>query len=369
MKSRRRTNEDNKTFMKKLRWGILSTANIARKNWSAILHSGNSVVAAVASRDVERSRQFISECQREGAFGTAPVALGSYEELIASKDVDAVYVPLPTGLRKEWVLRAAAAGKHVLCEKPCGINEDDVREMADACHKHRVQFMDGVMFMHNPRLDRVREILEDGTSVGQIRRMMSIFCFRMGEDVFDSNVRVHSQLEPAGSLGDLGWYCIRFALWAMHWRLPREVSGRVLSSGGSTRSHSPVPIDFSGEMVFDAETSVGFFSSFQTEYQQWFNVAGTKGYLHIPDFVHPLSQEEPFFQVNAGNITVKCASTGTSTGVRYASQEANMIRNFVNQVQSGKLNDDWPQIALKTQQVMDACLKSARDQSRSIALS
>jgi predicted dehydrogenase len=72
--------------------------------------------------------------------------------------VDAVYIPLPTGLRKEWVLRAAAAGKHVLCEKPCGLSLAEVREMTDACRENRVQFMDGVMFMHNPRMRRLREL-------------------------------------------------------------------------------------------------------------------------------------------------------------------------------------------------------------------
>ena len=105
--------------MKKLRFGFLSTANIGRKNWKAIFNSGNCVVSAVASREVKKSREFIRACQREFPFATEPAAFGSYEELLASPSVDAVYIPLPTGLRKEWVLRAAAAGKHVVCEKPC----------------------------------------------------------------------------------------------------------------------------------------------------------------------------------------------------------------------------------------------------------
>ncbi len=119
--------------MSKLRIGYLSTANIGRQNWKAVFNSGNCVVSAVASRDVKRSRQYIREGQREFPFAAEPSALGSYEELIASPNVDAVYIPLPTGLRKEWVLRAAAAGKHVICEKPCGVRLADVREMADAC--------------------------------------------------------------------------------------------------------------------------------------------------------------------------------------------------------------------------------------------
>ncbi|HTR43246.1 MAG TPA: Gfo/Idh/MocA family oxidoreductase, partial [Pseudomonadales bacterium] len=130
--------------MKKIRFGFLSTANIGRKNWKSILASGNSVVSAVASRDEAKSRKFVAEMQKEAPFEEKPEAFGSYEELIESPNVDAVYMPMPTGLRKEWVLRAAAAGKHILCEKPCGVNAAEVQEMISACKKNHVQFMDGV---------------------------------------------------------------------------------------------------------------------------------------------------------------------------------------------------------------------------------
>ena len=112
--------------MKKLRIGFLSTAGIGKKNWKAIFHSGNCAVTAVASRDAAKSRRFIDECQREFAFAGTPRAFGSYEELIASPEVDAVYIPLPTGLRKEFVLRSAAAGKHILCEKPCAVSAGEL---------------------------------------------------------------------------------------------------------------------------------------------------------------------------------------------------------------------------------------------------
>jgi predicted dehydrogenase len=95
--------------------------------------------------------------------------------------VDAVYVPLPTGLRKEWVVRAAKAGKHVVCEKPCAVNAVILEEMLSACRKNNVQFMDGVMFMHSQRLARVRETLDDGASVGQIKRIVVAIQFsRLG---------------------------------------------------------------------------------------------------------------------------------------------------------------------------------------------
>src|SRR5687768_9586982 len=126
---------------KKLRWGILGAANIARKNWQALRNSGNSVVTAVASRDLRRAQQFIADCHSCVPMEVPVKAFGSYESLLKEGDIDAVYIPLPTGLRKEWVLRAAAAGKHVVCEKPCAITNEDLYEMIEACRRHNVQFM------------------------------------------------------------------------------------------------------------------------------------------------------------------------------------------------------------------------------------
>ena len=355
--------------MNKLRWGILSTAGIARKNWCAIHDSGNSIVTAVASRDAARSRKFIEECQQEKKFEPAPAALGSYEELIRSKNVDAIYIPLPTGLRKEWVLRAAAAGKHVLCEKPCGLSLADVREMTAACENNRVQFMDGVMFMHNPRMARMREALDDGKSIGQIKRIMSVFSFSTEEDFFQANIRVHSQLEPAGCLGDLGWYCIRYALWAMNWELPREVTGKTLSARGNRLSPDAAPTDFSGELIFDRDISMGFYCSFRAQYQNWVHVGGAKGYLRLADFVHPASVHEPSFELNQTEVRVKaCDCAAQHSDSRAMAQDTQMIRNFANQAASGKLNADWPMWALKTQQITDACLNSAHNGGRPVSL-
>ncbi len=346
--------------MKKLRIGFLSTANIGRKNWKAIFNSRNCVVSAVASRDLDKSRKFIDDCSREVAFETTPVALGSYEELLASKSVDAVYIPLPTALRKEFVVRAAQNGKHVICEKPCATSAAELDEMIFACKKHSVQFMDGVMFMHGPRMARVREILDDGESVGQIRRISSAFSFYVGEDFFRDNIRVNGALEPAGCLGDLGWYCIRFALWTMNWRLPREVAGKILS-----QSAASAPTEFSAELVYDGGASSGFYCSFLAAKQQWVQVSGQKGWLRLPDFIHPFDSYEPAFEVNEKFVTVtsdvKCPP-GVDPFVQghATAHDARMWRNFANQIFLGKLNDDWPMWSAKTQKVMEACHESAR---------
>src|SRR5262245_35676723 len=121
--------------MNKLRWGILGAARIARKNWKAIRHSGNSVITAVASRDLNRARTFVEECQRFEPFERPPEALDSYERLLSLPNVDAVYIPLPTKLRKEWIVRAAKAGKHILSEKPCAVSATDMEDILAACRK------------------------------------------------------------------------------------------------------------------------------------------------------------------------------------------------------------------------------------------
>jgi predicted dehydrogenase len=363
----------------KLRWGFLSTAHIARKNWKAIRNAGNSTVVAVASRDLERSRRFIAECQAEAPMEPPPRALGSYEELLALKDVDAVYIPLPTGLRNEWVIRAAEAGKHIVCEKPCATSVADLRTVLEACRRHRVQFMDGVMFMHSRRLDAIRDVLNDQKSIGELKRVTSAFCFPGNEEFFASNIRVNSALEPFGCLGDLGWYDIRLALWLMKEQLPRRVTGRILKEVAGPNSPAPVPAEFSGELLFADGVSSGFYCSFVTHNEQWATVSGTKGYLCMPDFVLPFFGHETSFDVNQAVFHVAGCDFNMEAHWRHlavpeysnsheTAQETNLFRNFADQVRSGKLNEAWPEIALRTQQVMVACFESARADSRPVDL-
>lgn len=359
------------------RWGILGTANIARKNWQAIRDAGNATLVAVASRDAARSAKFIAECQADVPFATAPEAVGSYEALIAHSGIDAVYIPLPTGLRKEWVIRAANAGKHVLAEKPAGSSAADVSEMIAACERNRVQFMDGVMFMHSRRLSRLRAILDDGVSVGRLRRMSMQFSFAGDEAFLRGDIRTDSQLEPFGCLGDVGWYCIRMALWAMRGELPLRVTGRTDTACGRT---SPgVPAEFSGELLFANGISAAFHCSFVAGNAEWVNFSGTKGYVYVSDFILPFAglnmrigiTNSDFritncrFEMHEGRQEVTIDEPPNNAP---GSQESLMFRTFSDRVLSGKPDPYWPEIALKTQQVMDACLRSARKESEPVSL-
>ncbi len=361
------------------RWGILSTATIARKNWAAIFNSGNAIVTAVASRDESRSQNYINENQASVAFDPAPKAIGSYEALLASDDVDAVYIPLPTGLRKEWVIKAAEAGKHVMCEKPCGVTGDDLEEMIAACQNAGVQFMDGVMFMHSSRLPVMRSVLDDGEVVGQIKRIATQFSFCAPEDFLTGNIRMHSDLEPMGCLGDLGWYTARFSLWAMNYAMPKEVVGRMLSSTGRMDSPDAVPTEFSAELLWENGVSASFYNSFLTENQQLAHISGTKGYLTLDDFVLPFFGNEIGFETNNTVFDVNgCDFVMQGHKRRHVlnefsnntpdSQETNLFRNFSSIVLSGQTDDFWPEVALKTQKVLDACLESARNGSKPVTV-
>lgn len=359
-----------------IRWGILATANIARKNWQAIRLAENSTLAAVASRSKDKAQQFIDDCQSHVPFAAKPQALGSYEELIAAKDIDAIYIPLPTAPRTEWVLRAIAAGKHVLVEKPVGVTAKEVEEILAACKKHNVQFMDGVMFMHSARLPKMREVLDDGKSLGDIRRIVAQFSFRGGDDFMKENIRVNTDLEPLGALGDLGWYTIRFSLWAMKYQMPISVTARTLSSAGKPPG---VPTEMAMELQFADGVTASNYCSFITENHQWANISGTKGFLHLRDFVLPFVGNEVSFTVtNATYLHTGCDfnaedHTRTVSVNEYAtaaanSQETNMIRNFAALALSGKRDESWGEITLKTQRVLDACLKSAQQNGAPVNL-
>jgi predicted dehydrogenase len=354
------------------RFGILGTATIARKNWQAIHNSGNATLVAVGSRDRKRAEQYIAECQAHVAFNPPPRAM-TYDELLASPEIDAVYIPLPTGIRKEYVIRAARAKKHVLCEKPCGVNAGDVAEMLAACRESNVQFMDGVMFMHSRRLASLRQTLDDGQSIGQIRRITSQFSFRGSDDFLQQNIRVNQQLEPLGCLGDLGWYNLRFALWVMNYALPRQVSGRVLSASGR------VPTEFSGELLYEGGISACFYCSFLAEHAQWANISGTKGYIHLRDFVLPFYGPEAAYAVTQAQFDIRGCQFNMNDHTRFIAaaeysnnapdaQETNLFRNFAALALSGQPEPAWGEIVLQTQRVLDACLQSSREGGKFVDL-
>jgi predicted dehydrogenase len=360
------------------RWGILGAAGIAAKNWLAIANAENAELVAVASRDAARAEAFIDACSASHPVPRRPDALGSYEQLLARDDIDAVYLPLPTGLRTAWAVRAAEAGKHVLVEKPCAPSVADLETILAACRASGVQFMDGVMFRHSRRLEAIRSFLgtdEDG--IGPIRRIASQFSFCAPPEFHTDNIRMVSQLEPLGALGDLGWYTISFALWALWPRLPDAVTGRLLLAKAAPGSAAPVPVEFSGELFWQGEpdASASFFCSFLVDHQQWVHVSSPRGSLRVDDFVLPYLGNELSFTVSKPQfVTDTCdfrmerhdrhVTVDEYSNSHASAQETSLFHRFSALVLSGEREEYWPEAALAVQRVMLACVASAHDGSR-----
>ena len=331
----------------------------------------------MASRDAAKAQQFIDECQGEVPFEEAPRAMGSYDELVTADDVDAVYVPLPTGLRREWVIKAAEAGKHVMCEKPCAPTLADLEAMTAACAANNVQFMDGIMYMHSDRMPLLRAALDDPKNVGTIKRIASAFTFCAPPEFLAHDIRLNSELEPAGALGDLGWYTIRATLFVMNYEMPTSLRATMLSTSSREDSPAPVPTELSAELYFANGASATFYNSFLTEHQQWLHVSGSAGHIRLDDLVLPYPDGKLGFVVgNPRFVADGCNFTMEKHFVEHSveeagnndpsAQETKLFRNFADLALGGSPDPFWPEASLKTQRILDACLESARNDSKLI---
>ena len=148
--------------MTKVRWGILSTADIGMKKVTpAIQAAENCEVVAIASRDQSRAAAAAAELG-------IPAAYGTYQELLGADDVDAVYIPLPNDLHAEWTMKAAAAGKHVLCEKPLALDAIEAEKMARVCEEAGVKLAEAFMYRHHPTWVETVRLVRDG-AIGDLQ--------------------------------------------------------------------------------------------------------------------------------------------------------------------------------------------------------
>ena len=200
-----------------LRWGLLSTASIGETVVHANRGSEVAEFVAVASRDAEKARRFADRLD-------LPVSFASYEELLTSDSVDAVYVALPVSMHTEWTVKALQAGKHVLCEKPFATSAADARRCVDAAEKAGVVCVEGLMYRHHPRTELARKLVAEG-AIGEVTLVRGALSVAVPPD----DIRRNRAL-GGGALGDLGAYCSSaFRLFAGE---PRRVHAeRVLDKG------------------------------------------------------------------------------------------------------------------------------------------
>ena len=319
-----------------VRWGILSTAKIATKVCRAIKLARNAELVAIASRTEERAENWASEHDVEQAYG-------SYEQLLEDESIDAIYLPTPPTLHAEWTIKAAECGKHVLCEKPLAANVEESIAMSMACQENGVQLMDGVMWVHHERTPKMRQMIENGT-LGKLRRVTSAFSLNWDKIPYD-NIRAKKEL-AGGSLGDLGYYCVRAILWAFG-DLPFQVFA-------TARYEAGVDLNFSGLLWFEGERIASFDSAFDTGSRKWFEVAGTKASLICDDFVIPWNEESARFWIHIAS------GKSAEHKVENAIQEVNMIEQFSRIVQTRKFEPHFVKDAINTMHVCNALSESAR---------
>jgi predicted dehydrogenase len=321
---------------RQIRWGVLSTARIAAKVCRAMHRAEGAEAAAVASRDAERARRWAAE-QGVGR------SYGSYQELLADAEIDAVYIALPPSMHAEWTRRAAEAGKHVLCEKPLAADLGEAEEMVAACRRNGVQLMDGVMWKHHARTAAMRGRIERG-ELGRLRRVTSAFTF-CWDPLPNDDIRLRREL-AGGSLGDLGWYCVGVSLWAFG-----DLPTRVWATARYARD---VDVNLSGLLWFPHERVASFDCGFDTLLRKWFEIAGTEGSLVCDDFTNPRDEARPRYWAH------DAAGAGSEHVVPDAPQEVRMIERFSALVRDGELDDSWPAEALRVQRICDALAESAR---------
>ena len=246
-----------------IRWGILSTAAIARRAVGPGIHKArNGVLRAVASRSLAQARGFAADLE-------IPTAYGSYADLLADSEIDAVYIPLPTALHHRWVIAAARAGKHVLVDKPFAVDADEAVEMVDACRQAGVQLIEGFMYRYDPRHARLRALVAEG-AIGDLRQINTAFSFPITRN--PANVRLSTDL-AGGALGDLGTYCVSVSRLHMGGE-PQRLTARM--------THDPeFGVDFDGTALleFDQGRAALLAFSFKTSRRHFLELIGTEGAL------------------------------------------------------------------------------------------
>jgi len=258
---------------RKIRWGVLGYAKIARESLiPALARSSNSEFRALGSRDAAKR----AACAQ--AHPGARMHPG-YEEVLRDPEVDAVYIPLPNSLHKEWTIRAAEHGKHVLCEKPLALNAAEAREMAAACAARGVLLMEAFMYRYTERTRKVLEVVRSG-ALGKIRFIHSSFRFLLANPA-------SIKLQPAlggGSLYDVGVYPVNFAGLVADALAGRPAAARPeFVAATCVRAPGGVDDGFSALLRYPGGLIASLHSGLNTHRRVASEIVGTEGLLEIPD--------------------------------------------------------------------------------------
>ena len=317
-----------------LSWGIVSGAAIAEKAVIPAIQAAGGRVLALASRNPERGRWLAAKFQ-------IPKLCPTYQELVEA-EVDAVYIPLPNSLHLKWTLRALAAGKHVLCEKPLALTADEAEQMDRAAREHHLVLAEAVMYRYHPRWQTVLQLLESG-EIGRLRHLQGSFSFPLGPP---PNVRWEREL-GGGALYDIGSYLVNACRWLAG--EPTRVVAQARMRHG---------VDSDGSMLLEFASSDGPISAelaygFESAESQKVELIGTTGSLVIP---------KPFTAWHAETISVWLsrhpADPGEPIPTASADPYREMVAAFTARVAGGPALVTGAEDAVLGLRVLDAARRS-----------
>ncbi|SFL21866.1 Gfo/Idh/MocA family protein [Halanaerobium salsuginis] len=324
--------------MKKIKWGILGCANIAKKAViPAIIAAANSELYAVASRDQVKAKSFAAE------FSAAKYYT-NYADLLADQDLDAIYIPLPNNLHREWAIKAAAAGKHILCEKPLsGKNITEAEEMYAAAQENDVLLMEAFMYRFQPFVKQLKKMISDGV-IGELKEIKANFTFNISDQT--DNIRLSRKLD-GGALNDIGCYTVNISRY-LFGEKPLQVANFF------EEAENGVDLSGSATLYFSQSRFANLYYSINSYPEQDLEVIGSEGSIKVPGFFSWL--EDNYFLINKSGQEEKLS---VETGPQYQLE----IEAFADAI----LNNTPLPLTIEAEtypnlEVMDAMRKSAREE-------
>ncbi len=323
--------------LKRVGWGILSTARIARETMiPAIQRAGNAKIVAIASSN--------EQVQHVAQQFHIPKVYDTYEALLVDPEVEVVYIPLPNHLHMEWAIKAAEHKKHVLCEKPAALCEEDVRKVVKACRENGVIWMEAFMYQFHPQHRRVKEMIASG-EIGEVKSIRSSFSFYLAER--ENNIRMNETF-GGGSLLDVGCYCIhsiRFLL---------QAEPVVLSVCSTYDDQYGVDTLTSGWLQMNNGVHASFDCSFNMFPRNEYEIIGTKGKLVVPRAYRPDIQQGDgliIIQTDEGIVKEEIVK-----GDQYRLQVEHFSQCVIDRTKPSYSDDEIIQQA----KVLDVCRLSAK---------
>jgi predicted dehydrogenase len=302
------------------------------------MKSENGVLQAIASRDLAKAQALVAK-HRQG------VAYESYAALLEDPEIDAVYIPLPNQLHKEWTINALEAGKHVLVEKPFAMNASEAEAMAGAAQRYGRLLMEAFMYRFHPRSQRIKQLVDEG-ALGRISLVRSAFTFPVKRD--GSNERLFLPEMGGGSLWDVGCYGVSLA----RWLLSKEP---IAVSALADYSEDGVDINFVGTLHFASAVLAVVESSFTAALQQTFSVMGRDMAIELPHDAFIPGEKDATYTLRGAND-----EQGQIVTIPGADEYQLMIEHFGDAVQGHAQLAYFPRDSVNQMRILDALARAAR---------